>query len=292
MKAKEGRGLIYAISGAFSNASMVLFAKLAVDVNTETIVFFRNFICFLSVLFLVFGKKDFLKTNRYKLHLFRAICGLSAVYCYYYAVKVLPLVNAIVLANTSSLFIPIVVFIWLSVKIPLRRCFAVILGFIGVIFILKPEVGGFNDTAGFLGLFAGLCIAVAMVGVRQLTKTERTEVIIFYFFLIATFVSFFPMILSWSPISPKMWIYVIGTGLFGTLFQVFLTNAYKYMPATKASSLMYISVIFGGIFEYFVYGSIPDFWQLLGIGLIILGGILALLDPKNSIRMSKKPKRF
>lgn len=292
MNQQEKKGFMFATLAAFSNATMALFAKLAVGVNVETIVFFRNFICFTVVLILVFSKKDFLKTKRFGLHLFRALCGLLAVYSYYYAIKHLPLVNAIVLANTSSLFIPLVVFVWLSTKIPMRRVVAVIIGFIGVILILKPDVGRFTEIASLVGLFGGLCIATAMVGVRQLTKTDPTEVIIFYFFLIATIVSFFPMAFNWQSVPLQKWVYILGTGIFGTCFQFFLTRAYKYAPATKASCLMYLSVVFGGIYGFFIFDTIPGFWHLIGYMLIILGGVLALFDPKQPTKMSKKPRNF
>lgn len=289
---KEYKGFVYAFFAAFSNATMALFAKLAVDVNTETIVFFRNFICFLVVSCFVFRGKDFLKTNRYGLHLFRAVCGLASVYCYYYALKNLELVNAILLANTSALFIPLVVYVWLSTKIPKRRFLAIFIGFLGVLMILKPGIGGFINTASLIGLLSGLTIATAMVGVRQLTKTEPTEVIIFYFFFLATVVCFFPMLYAWEPINGEMWIYVIGTGIAGTCFQFLLTKAYTYAPASKASCVLYLSVVFGGSYGYFIWGNIPDAWNVFGALLIIMGGMLALWDKKNPISMGKKPKKF
>lgn len=287
---KEYKGYIFAFFAAFANASMALFAKLAVDVPTGTIVFFRNFICFGCVLFVVFFQKDVLKTNRIRLHLFRAACGLSAVYSYYYALKNLPLVNAIILANTSTLFIPLVVLVWLSTKIPMRRVYAMLIGFVGIVIFLHPDPGHFIDVYSLVGLFAGLAIATAMVGVRQLTKTESASCIIFYFFLTLTVISFFPMLASWKPIAGIMWVYVIGTGLAGTFFQFFLTKAYTYAPATKASCLMYFSVVFGGVYEYIIWQKVPDVWQIIGACLIVTGGLLALLDKKQAVRMGKKPK--
>lgn len=292
MHKNEVPGFIFGVLAAFFYSIMATLVKLAEPVQNETIVFFRTALCFVFILPIVIVRKSPLKTKQVKLHLVRAVAGIGALYCYFYAVKHLHLLNAILLANTIPLFIPLVVLIWLRLKIPKRRVFAIIIGFLGVVLILRPDVSFFNNVASFSGLAAGLLGATALVGVRQLTKTEPPERILFYFFLFGTVVSFLPMIITWKPILDwKMWVYIFLIGVAGILFQYFLTKAYSYMPATKASSLMYLSVIFGGISGWLIWDSVPILWTLFGILLVFFGGLMALLDKKQPVRMGIKPRK-
>jgi len=84
------------------------------------------------------------KTKQWKLHLIRAVCGLAAVYCYFTAIKYIPIVDGIVLANTIPLFIPLIILIWLKLTVPIRRVLAVCVGFLGVLVILRPGRRIFN----------------------------------------------------------------------------------------------------------------------------------------------------
>lgn len=288
MKKRHMQGFIFGAFSALFYSLMALFTKLAVDVNLESITFFRNIICFFLILIPVVKNKVSLKTNKLPLHLIRAFFGLLSLYCYFYAIKNLPLVNAVILACTSTIFIPFVVFFWFKEKIPPRRLLAVLIGFFGVALILKPDPTTFLDLGNAIGLLAGLFIAIATVGIRKLSKTEKSEVILFNFFIISTVFSFFPMIYAWMPIEGLMWAYIFLVGICGTLFQFCLTKAYTYAPPTRVSTVLYLSVVFGGLFEWIIWETIPDFWTLLGTVLIVAGGLLALFDKKQAIKMLEK----
>ena len=285
----EIRGVIYGLSGAFFYTVMATIVKLAQDVPTEALVFFRNLIPLFLTLLPLFKKRISIKTHYWKLHFIRAVFGLSTIYCYFIAIRYIPIVDGIVLANTIPLFIPLIILIWFRLAVPVRRVLAVCVGFLGVLVVLQPGFGVFHPIALF-GLAAGVFGATALVSVRQLSKTEDTERILFYFFMISTVLSFFPMIFSWTDIEGSMWLYVIGLSLITMLFQFCITRAYTYLPATKASAMMYFSVILGGIFGWAIWGIIPGLWTLIGSVLITLGGLTAIFDPAEPRFISRKKK--
>lgn len=282
------KGLVFALFACFCNVTMVSFLKMVQGISNETVIFFRNVISLIVIFPPLFSGKFSIKTKRLPLHFVRGIAGLSAIYCYFYAVKHLPLTNAILLVNTMPLFIPIVVMCWMRFKISIRRILAIIVGFIGVVLILKPGVD-LQHFASIIGVLGGALGAIALVGVRLLSKTEDTECILFYYFTICIIISFFPMVFSWTPIlDVGSWIYVFLVGFSAVGFQFFLTKTYTYLPATKAGSLMYMSVVFGGIADWIFWDHVPGWMTIAGSLLIIIGGTTALMDKSNPVKFGRK----
>ena len=182
MKTREVQGYISAIFAAFFYATMICVVKLAKDINFETLVFFRTFICSCLILPFCIKKKNVFATKKIGLHVLRAFVGIGALYCSFFAAKHLPIVDVVLLFNTLPFFIPIIVFLWHREKISWKRILAILMGFIGVIFVLRPDFS-FINIPGFIGLASGLLGAMALVTVHRLAKTEPIETILFYFFL-------------------------------------------------------------------------------------------------------------
>ncbi len=279
------RGGIYALISALFFASMGVFVKFAEEVPNETLVFFRNLICLAAVIPFIIHDKVSLKTTRFPLHFSRAVFGLVNIYCYFFTLRHLFLTNAIVLLNTIPLFIPLVILLWNRKKIPRLRTYALALGFLGILLILKPGARIVN-VASLIGIGGAMAGAIGVVALRKLSKTDDTRLILFYYFLISVVVSFFPMIVAWQPIvSKEMW-YIIGIiGLSAYGYQFCLTKAYKNVSASRAGALLYMAVIFGGFYDWLIWGSIPDYWTLIGCSLIAAGGIWTILDQNHSQRI-------
>jgi drug/metabolite transporter (DMT)-like permease len=84
---------------------------------------------------------------------------------------------------------------------------------------------------------------------------------------------------SWEPILEwKLWIYLICMGVLGMLFQFLLTLAFSMAPSSKAGLTVYLAVLFGGLWGWLIWGEVPTIVSSLGMGLIVLGGTMAMLD--------------
>ena len=284
------KGFVTAILGAFFATLMVTFVKLSREVPNETLVFFRNVISLTLILPFFIRKKFTVKTKRIGMHAFRSIAGLGGIYCYFYAARNLPLTNAVLLANTFPLFIPLIILFWQKLKVSKKRIIALVIGFIGVVFILKPAKA-FTEFASIIGLLGGICAAFAFTSVRQLTKTEDTRCILFYYFMACIVISFFPMVFVWKEVNPIMWFYILLIGLCAVGYQYYITRASSYIPVSKVGCLMYSAVVFGGFFDWLIWDNFPDVWTVIGCALVIFGGIISLLDKSKAISISKKKKK-
>jgi drug/metabolite transporter (DMT)-like permease len=177
----------------------------------------------------------------------------------------------------------------MKLVIPRSRVFALILGFAGVILILRPTEGSLS-IASLIGLTGGLFAAIAQLGVRQLSKVESTETILSYYFIISTVVSFFPMVYAWKPIGePMLWFLLLLIGLFSLIYQYLLTRSLTHAPATKVSTMNYLSVIFSGLLGWWFFNEVPSLWVVGGVFLIIGGGVIALLSREEARHWKKKP---
>jgi len=275
---REQQGICYGALAAFLNSLIAILIKLSATVPNETMVFIRFFIGFLILFpFYIRGKIKLTRIHFPK-HLVRAVLGLCSIYFYYFALKRLPVANAISFANTMPLFTPFVILIWLKLLVSKWKFISAGIGFLGVLLMLNPSQFTF-EPASFSGLGTGLCAAIVFVGIRQLSKVELIHVILFYYFSIATIISFFPCMYSWEPILEwKLWIYLICMGVLGMLFQFLLTLAFSMAPSSKAGLTVYLAVLFGGLWGWLIWGEVPTIVSSLGMGLIVLGGTMAMLD--------------
>jgi drug/metabolite transporter (DMT)-like permease len=284
MKGKEHHGFIYGILSAIASAVMTVFIRFAFEVPSAMVVFFRFLIALVLIIPLCYQKSVSFSMAQVPKHLTRALCGLAAMWVYISAVKRTNLIDAIALWNTAPLFLPFILLIWQRTLVSTKRFLTGLVGFAGVLFILRPS-DLLSNSGNLLGLVNGLLSAISWVGIRQLSKTESTETILLYFFTISTALMVIPSFIEWQPLSLTNWLYIVGVGFFSCLNQYFLTKSYTHAPASKVSSLNYLTVIFGGLAGWWIFNEVPAFWDLFGVGLIILGGVLALLDRSEPRRL-------
>jgi len=285
---KHHVGFLYGLLAAATNAGTAIFTKLASEASTSTIVFVRFAICFLLLLPLCKGKLTF-SYHVLPKHLTRGLAGLISMYCFFYAVKHLPLVNATTLTNTTPLFMPLVVFIFGKLIVSKKRMGAALLGFIGVLFMLRPSTDQFFEFASIAALGTGFFSAVAFFSIRHISKHVSTETILFHYFALSLIISVLPMIFLWKPIDGLTWIYLMILGVFSAVFQFSITKSFTHAPASKVSTVAYISVFISGLAGWWMFGEIPSIWIFIGAAISIAGGIVALLDhtPPRPLNPSK-----
>jgi drug/metabolite transporter (DMT)-like permease len=271
------RGALYMLISALLFAIMGALIKIVSRyLPNEMVVFFRSLAGLLVLLpWLVHHGFKGLATNHLSAHLARSLAGLTAMYCFFYALSVLPLAEATLLNYATPLFTPFIAYVWLREHVNRRVKVAIAVGFAGILFILKPG-GGLFTGAALVGLSAGVFAALAMVSIRKLTRTEPTWRIVFYFSLVSTIVSSFPLLYAWKTPDPSLWGLLLAMGAVASLAQVFLTRAYAQAPAAQVGPFTYATVLFAAGAGWWFWGEAVDALTLLGAVLVVVGGIAAL----------------
>lgn len=285
---KEHLGFIYGVLAAASTSLMVVFVKQASDVPIFFIVFIRFFFGFLILSPLIIRKRMRLSFKHLPMHLVRGLSGFGAVYFYFFAVERIPLVTAMTLLSTAPLFIPVVIMVVYRQLVPKKRVLGVILGFIGVVVVVKPTAMQFQ-VGELAGLLSGILGAIALVSLRKLSRRESTATILVTYFLFCSLVSLPLSIVNWKPIEQlSSWFNLFLIAFFGVIYQFFLTKSYTHAPATKASAISYLGVVFSGLFGWLAFGEVPTLQTAVGICLILAGGLIVLYDKSQPRLLGKK----
>lgn len=257
--------------------TMGALVKLATEtLPNETVVFFRNVFGLVALFPIVAyrGQRDLLSTTVPHLHLLRGVAGVSAMYCFFYALAHLPLAEAQLLKLSAPLFVPLIALAWLGESIRASTRWALAIGFCGVVLILNPVVS--LHLAALVGLLGGLLAALAKVTVRRLSRTEPTARIVFYFGVVATSISTIPMLFHWQAPTLTEWLLLALIGGMATLGQLALTRAYGLGRAAEIGGLTYVSVLLAALFGWVFWDEVLTPYAVAGALLIILSGLVML----------------
>jgi drug/metabolite transporter (DMT)-like permease len=272
------RGIYYMLIGWVFLATVALFIRLdSPRIPLSINLFAMNLLGFLCTLPVIFryGWKD-LKTNRKALMLFRALTGLFSFLFLFLSIGKISLTNALLLNNSAPLFLPLVCLLWLRVRIDARLWLGIILGFIGICFILKPGKSLF-DIGAFYGLMGGITVSFGMLATRLLTFTERHHTVLFYYFLIPLLIITPFAIHDWQPIGFVDFLYLIFIGVGAFLGMLCMVKSFHYAKASQIGPFTYAGVIYGFIYDMLIFHHTPDLFSLIGVLLVISGGILTIL---------------
>jgi len=260
---------------AFSTMA-VLVRMLSARLPDTVLVFWRSLfaLLFLSPWLLRLPLRH-LGSRRIDLHLLRAVSGLLSMYCLFFALGRLKIAEATLLNQTATLFVPFIAFLWLKERVPTKVRWAILIGFMGVLLVLKPG-RGIASWPALVGLASGLTAACSVVTIRRSSRSEPTTRIVFYFCLFGTLGSALPLFWTWVTPAAGDVPLLVAVGALAAAGQMMMTRGYSLAPVAQIGPFTYSAVIFGVLYGWAIWGETPGlaFWS--GGLLIVLGGITAL----------------
>jgi drug/metabolite transporter (DMT)-like permease len=259
-------------------AVMSAFGKAAAGVPTAVVVLFQSGISLLLLLPWALRRGiGELQTTRLPLHVVRALSGLLSQALFFLAVKKMALVDAVLLVNAAPLFIPFVALMWMKTPITPIVTAGLVIGFVGVLLILRPSSSLFTNPAALLAIAAALCSAIALVSVNRLSSTDRPDAILFYYFLISTIAACPFAMYDWRMPAGIEWSYLAGIGVFMALAQLFIILAYQRATAERLAPLNYSVVVFSGLLGWLVWSNVPGLLAVTGIVLVCAGSTISIV---------------
>ncbi len=259
--------LLYALSFSIS---MVFLKILSPDVNSFIVLFVRSLFgfFFFAPFILKVGIKGFI-TSQIALHTTRILCVILSMLCTFYAYRNLPLTIATSIGMTSPLFTVMISTILLKDKVSLSKWFLIILGYFGVIVIIRPhEI--FVNTAIYVALIANFFTAFSIICVKLLSRTESIFTIMLYSNTVTLLISSFLACSVWTlPSFNDLMILIIVGGL-GVVSQFCAITALKYTNPSFSAPFEYVSLCFAIVIGFIFFDEIPAFWIILGSIIIIV----------------------
>ena len=264
------------IISVFFGTVMLSFLKIAQeDVNVYVAGFFRFFLGLVIILPYIIKKKDaVLKTTHLKQHFLRAILGLPAMLLYFSALVLLPIEKLTAISFVVPLIVTILAVFFLGEKIYIYRTLALILGFSGMLVIIRP---GFVDISigVYMVLFSALLWSINIIITKKISKDDSAITILAYQSIFMSLLSFFIVLFFWEMPSLKTFIYLILAAMCGTVLHLTLNHAFKLVDVSMTQPYSFLNLVFASIIGYFVFDEIPDLYTWIG-ALIIFTGVLII----------------
>ena len=237
---------------------------VSADLHPFEITFFRNLFGLAAILPLAIrAGKSSIRSRQPRLQLLRSGLGLVAMLAWFYGLSVVPIAEATALSFTSVIFGSVGAALLLGERMRLRRWSAVVIGFFGVLIILRPGLAAFNP-AGLIVLLSSVCWAAALLTVKRLSSTDSVVCIVTWNSVLLTALSLPVAIPVWvTPTFEQLgWLLLIG--VLATLGHLAMTSAFKSSDATVVFPVDYTRLIWASVIGYFAFSEVPDVWTWVG----------------------------
>jgi drug/metabolite transporter (DMT)-like permease len=258
-------------------ASTFFFGLMAVAIrlaskqlNTFEVAFFRNFFGLAAALPLLYRHGwTFMKTARLPRYLIRCAIGICSMFAGFWAIGHLPLTQAISLSYSSPLFVTIAAALFLGEQVRARRWTAVIVGFIGVLIVVRPGSESFT-LGSLIALLAAVLNATVSIQIKELTATEPSDRIVFWTTALWVPMSLGPALAVWQWPQGWTWAWIVAAGVLGTSGHMLWTRALRLGEVSALTTISFMQLPLVAIAGYFLFDEVLDHYTVIGASIIFL----------------------
>ena len=251
--------------GSFMGACVTL---LSDDLHPVIICFYR---CLMGLIiitpFIIKNNFQALQTDNMRLQILRALINIISMICWFTAIGMMHLEKATALGFTTPLFTTVLAVIVLGEIIRFHRTAALLLGFIGILIIIRPGYVPF-EFGTVLMLIASFSFSFVLIFVKKLSATDSSLTIIFYHLLYMTPAFFILSLFYWQSINYNQLVIFSLMGASGLLSHWCLAQAFKMSDTTFVMPLQFTKLIWASLIGLFIFAEQPDIWTWVG-GIII-----------------------
>ncbi len=245
-------------------------------IHAFQIAFFRSVFGLLALMPFILGKNGApLATGRPLLYFFRCAIGITSLMANFYSMTTLPLAMAAALSFTRPLFLVVLAILFLGETMGWRRGLATLTGFGGVIVLLHPgaalaQGNGITTDGAAAAVYAAFSMAVVLLMVKKLSKTEQPVTLLFWFTLASTVGTAGPAAMLWRDPNLLQWSELIAVGFLGSLAQYAIFRAYQIGEASVVGPVDNSQMIWAGLIGSLFFGEIPDGFTAVGVLIIVV----------------------
>lgn len=273
-------GMALRAAAALSFSLMYALMKWAATlepVSAGEMVFYRSLFGLPVVLFWVLSAKGglaSLSTRRPMVHVWRCALGVTGILLIFQGLKLLPLADATTIGFTAPIFATLLSILFLKEKVGRHRWTAVVLGFLGVLVMVRPGAEGAPPLAGLLFALGGAFVAASVtVTLRQLGKTESATAIVFWFFVACATVGGVLTLIDGHSHSWAVLAVLAAGGLAGGLAQLLMTTSLQHAPVSALAPLDYLQMVGAVVLGWLLLSDAPTAATLAGAALIAGSGL-------------------
>lgn len=245
------------------------------------IIFFRTLVSLPLIALLARFKGGWasLKTHRPGVHLLRGLIFTGTMFCFVTGLTLLPLAETTAIAFAAPLFVTLLSGPLLKERVETVPFAASLVGFAGVLVVVRPGAAGFQWGA-LIVVGAAVFYALMMITARLYGGKERLWAMVFYATLVPMLVSAALLPGVWQMPQGLHWLGFIAAGVLGVGAITCITLAFRYAPAALAAPFDYTAMVWAVLLGWWLWGEVPDVWVFVGAGVIIASGVAITLHER------------
>ena len=278
------KAVLLATVASFCAVLMSVFLKLAQnDINVFTAGFLRFFFGLIVIFpFIIKSNFNIYKTNNLKFHLIRSFINVPMMILGFAALMYIPLEQIKAIGFLSPILVVILSVLILKEKIYIIRILALIIGFVGVLIILRPGIIEINIGA-YMVLLSGLLWSTVIIITKFMSKEDSPMTILTYQY---TFVTLFTLPLAliyWTNPTLNSLYYSLLAAIVGTVLHLCINNSYRLADLSVIQPVWFTQLIFASVFGFSIFGEIPDGWTWAG-GILVFSSVLIITYRENYLK--------
>ena len=278
------------LSGVLSTGMIICVKAVSEAAPLGQIVFYRSFFALIPLVIFLAWRLEFpsgLRTVRPIGHFLRSFFGAAAMFTSFASVALLPLGEAILLAQLSPVLTTMIAVRLLSEQLTRWRVLGLALGLAGGLALVWPDLGGGNVDANRLlgiglGLLTALLTAFALIMMRSLTRTESPGAIAFYFVVVSMAGGLLTLPWGWVLPDGQALVLLVLAGLFGGFAHIAMTLSFSYTEASRLAPFEYVALLWPVLADMLIFRLPLSTSFVLALPLVLAGATIAAFEKKTA----------
>lgn len=264
-------------AGLFLTLNDAVLKWLTGDYPVGQIMFLRGLFVFLPITFLVWhaGGVRSLRVTRIEPHLLRGALMVAGTFLFINGLRHLPFADAISITFAGPLFVTALAAPLLGEVIRWRRWLAVIIGFVGVLIIIRPT----SEVAQWAAVFplaASVTGALRDILTRKMSQHDSSVSVLFYSTLAVTLAGGVTFVGGWAPVQASDFGLFFLCGILIACAHFLMIEAFRFAEAALVVPFKYVSLLWAVLLGLVIWGDIPDNWTFIGAAVVIGSGLYIL----------------
>ena len=255
----------------------VLIKVMPSEFSLVEIIFFRSLFGVFFIIPMIRREKHPhpFQTKHPILHFMRASATVLATFCFICALRLMPLAEAYAITYSAPIFMTLFAILFLKEKSTIQRWGTLFLGFIGVLVMFRPGPPEANP-GSFIALAGGIFHAIAQLLTRKLSQEDSLSLIIVTFTGLSLIITGAMMPFYWQSYPIEVLLSLAVAGVLGCGAQYMMSQAFQIAPVASIAPFDYAALIWGMVFDAFLWSSFPDIYMISGVFLVILAGLFLI----------------
>ena len=249
-------------------------------VSTEQVVWARYCICAVIVALVYTAlRQPVLRSTMLPLQTVRGLCLLGVTGSMYYAIRTVSLADTTAIMFFAPVLVTLLAGVILGERVTARDVAAVVVGFVGVLLIVRPGFAGFEPVL-LLVFFTAVCLALYLLLTRYVRRGDGESATMFHSVFAGAVIMAFVAPLDWTPLTPPQWGAMIAMGLLGALGHLGLVKAFHLTAATILSPFLNSQLLAAALYSVVFFDDKLEWTFYAGSALIVAAGLMAWMQQR------------